>query len=74
MGSVPEACMNSLYSEDEIPQDKQKQLIKRVKQLVREGVLKERDWFAIYDILLNACEREKARTVEQFLIAGLNKD
>lgn len=66
--------MDFLYSEDDIPQDKRKQLVRRVKELVREGILKERDWVAIYDILLNACEREKARTVEQLLIAGLNKD
>ena len=68
------AEMFYIGSEAAIPQDKREQLIGRITQLTEEGILKERDWFAIYDILLNACEREKARTVEEYLIAGLNKD
>lgn len=57
-----------------LTQEKKEQLIRRVTEVADSGALKMSDWMAIYDILLEACEREKAETMEQVLINSLSED
>lgn len=59
--------------ETRIDEEKKDQLIGRIEQLYAEGVLRVRDWIAIYDIMLEACERDKAETLEDILVDSLNE-
>ena len=59
--------------ESRIDQEKKDQLVMRIEQLYAEGVLRVRDWLKMYDIMLEACERDKAETLEEILVDSLNK-
>lgn len=50
-----------------ITDEQRDQLINRINQLYDEGVMRVRDWMAMYDIMLEACERDKAETVEKYI-------
>ena len=54
--------------ERKLDEEKRDHLVNRINQLYEEGVLRVRDWLAMYDIMLEACERERADTMEQMLI------
>ena len=60
--------------ETELTEEKKEQLIRRVTEAAESGTLKMKDWMDIYDILLAALEREKAVTMEQFLIDSLAEE
>ena len=64
-------CWGDCMVGEELPQEKKEQLINRVTKLANEGILEAEDWFAIYDILLNACHREEIRSMEQYLMGCL---
>ena len=59
---------------DKITDEKLEQLIGRLRQLHAEGTLRNRDWMAMYDIMLEACERDKAETLEQYIAERLNEE
>ena len=50
-----------------ITDEQRDQLINRINQLYDEGVMRVRDWMAMYDIMLEACERDKAETMEKYI-------
>lgn len=56
----------------ELTEDKKKQLIDRVTECANGGILRSGDWFAIYDILLEATHREHMRAVEEYVIEQVN--
>lgn len=51
--------------------EKKEQLLMRVKEALDNDVLSLVDWMAIYDVLLEACEREKAEVLEQYMVERL---
>ena len=53
--------------EKRIDDEKCEQLIGRIREAHAEGVLKIRDWIAMYDLLVDAYEREKAETYERIV-------
>lgn len=55
----------------ELTQEKKDQLIQRITDLLEENVLKMPDWCAMYGIMLEACEREKAVSMENYLMCCL---
>lgn len=55
----------------ELTEEKRDQLIQRITDLTRDKILRTRDWIAIYDVLLNACEREEAAEKEKMLEAQI---
>lgn len=57
-----------------ITETQRDQLINRINQLYDEGVIRVRDWMAMYDIMLEACERDKAETVEKYIEECLNPE
>ncbi len=67
-------CWGERMKDLELTQEKREQLICRVTELANNGVLKVPDWMAIYDILLEACHREKIMTMEQYLIDSLTEE
>ena len=58
---------------EKIDEGKRDQLIRRINELYEGGVLKIRDWMAMYEIMIDACEREKAVTMEQYLMHSLEE-
>lgn len=58
--------------EKRISEAQRDKLIERINGLYNEGVIRIQDWMAIYEILLAACERDKAETYEQIIIERLN--
>ena len=50
-----------------ITETQRDQLINRINQLYDEGVIRIRDWMAMYDIMLEACKRDKAETMEKYI-------
>lgn len=58
----------------QIDGEKLEHLIMRIREVYENGALKIRDWMAIYELLIDACEREKAATLEKILIESLNGD
>ena len=58
---------------EELTAEQKEQLIQRITDLLDTGVLKSKDWCAMYDIMLGACEREKATTMEDYLIGCLEE-
>ena len=59
---------------EKIDEVKRDQLLRRINELYDAGVLKIRDWMSIYDILVNACERESAEAYERYMIDSLSED
>lgn len=57
-----------------LTEEKKEQLLMRVKEALDNDVLNLVDWMAIYDVLLEACEREKAETLERYLAECLKGD
>lgn len=55
-----------------ITEEQRDQLIGRINELYDEGVLRIRDWCAMYDIMLEACERDKAETYEELVMNRIN--
>ena len=53
--------------EKKLSDEKVEQMIGRICDAHAKGILKIRDWMSIYDILIDACEREKADTLERYL-------
>lgn len=49
-------------------------LIGRINELCDKGVLRMRDWIAMYDLMLEACERDKAETLEEYLTETLKDE
>lgn len=54
-----------------LTEEKKEQLLMRVKEALDNDVLNLVDWMAIYDVLLEACEREKAEVFEQYMVERL---
>ena len=53
--------------------EKQKdRMSERINELYNEGVLKVRDWMAIYDVFISACNAEEARTYEELLTDSIS--
>lgn len=65
-------CWGERMKAIELTQEKKDQLIRRVKELLDDNVLKAPDWCAMYDIMLEACEREKALSMENYLMSCLD--
>ena len=60
--------------EKQLDREKLEHLIMRIREVYDNGALKIRDWMGIYNLLIDACERERAATVENILIESLNGD
>ena len=67
-------CWGEQMKDLELTQEKKEQLIRRITDLLEQNVLKVPDWCAMYDIMLEACEREKALSMENYLIDCLDGD
>ena len=52
---------------ERISEKQRDQLIGRIRDLCNNGVMRRRDWIAMYDIMLEACERDKVETLEEYL-------
>lgn len=59
---------------EKIDEEKRDQLIRRINELYESGVLKIRDWMAIYEIFINACNREAANAYEDYMLHILEED
>lgn len=57
-----------------ISEEQRDQLIVRINELYDNGVLKIRDWIAMYDLMLEACERDSIATYEQIVEASINSE
>lgn len=57
-----------------IDEDKRDGLIKRINELYDNGVLKVRDWMAIYEVFIAACNREAAESYERYMINSVSED
>ena len=60
--------------EKRIDEEKRDQLVRRINELYEEGVLRIRDWMAMYEILINACQREEAETMERIIEDRINAE
>lgn len=60
--------------EKRIDEEKRDQLVRRINELYEEGVLRIRDWMAMYEILINACQREEAETMENIIAGRINAE
>ena len=56
---------------ERIDETKRDQLIGRINELYDQGVLKIRDWMAIYEILISACDRGAAEAYEQYVVDSI---
>ena len=55
-----------------LTQEKKEQLLFRVKEaLFEKDMLDMTDWMKIYDVLLNACQREEAEVYERYMEESL---
>lgn len=59
---------------DKITDERFDQLIVRLRQLHAEGTLRNRDMMAMYDLMLEACQRDEAETLERYLSESLKGD
>ena len=59
---------------EKIDDEKCEQLIGRIREAHAKGVLKIRDWIAMYDLLIDAYEREKAETYESIIANSINAE
>ncbi len=59
---------------EELTVEQKEQLLQRITDLLDTGVLKSQDWCAMYDLMRAACEREKAVTMEDYLISCMEGD
>lgn len=59
---------------DKITDERFEQLIVRLRQLHAEGTLRNRDMMAMYDLMLEACQRDEAETLERYLTESLNAE
>lgn len=57
-----------------IDEEKRDGLIKRINELYDNGVLKIRDWIAIYEVFIAACNREKAESFEKYMINSISEE
>ena len=60
--------------EKQIDEEKRDQLVRRINELYEEGVLRIRDWMAMYEILINACQRDEAETMERIIEDRINAE
>lgn len=60
--------------EQRIDEGKLEKLIGRIREAYDNGVLRVRDWMAMYDLLIDACEREKAAAMEQYIVEVINEE
>ena len=60
--------------EQRIDEEKLEQLVGRIREAYENGLLRISDWLAMYEILINACERDKAETMEEYLADALKID
>ena len=60
--------------EKQLDEEKLEHLLMRIREVYDNGALKIRDWMAMYELLIDACEREKAATLESILIESLNEE
>ena len=60
--------------EQRIDDEKCEQLIARIREAHGNGALKIRDWIAMYDLLIEACEREKAEALEDYITEQINSE
>lgn len=67
-------CWGERMEEMELTQEQKDHLVERITELLEENVLKMPDWCAMYDIMLEACEREKALSMEHYLMCCLDGD
>lgn len=63
----------SILELPDIPEKRRKQLVKRVEELAEEGILKPIDWWKIYEIMIDACERASAEVYEDYLVESLKE-
>ena len=56
-----------------ITEEQRDKLIGKIHWMYDEGVMRIRDWMAMYEIMIDACEREKAVTMEQYLMHSLEE-
>ena len=56
-----------------IDDEKRDEMIRRIYDLCDEGILKIRDWLAIYDIFIHACDREAANAYEDYMLHSLEE-
>jgi hypothetical protein len=59
---------------DKITDERFEQLIVRLRQLHAEGTLRYRDMMAMYDLMIEACQRDEAETLERYLTESLKGD
>ena len=57
-----------------ISEEQRDQLIGRINELYDNGVLRMRDWIGMYDIMLEACERDEAETYENIITGRINAE
>lgn len=57
-----------------ISEEQLDQLIRRIKELYDMGVLRISDWIGMYNIMVEACARDKAETYESIIINSFNGD
>lgn len=60
--------------EKQLDEEKLEHLVTRIREVYDNGALKIRDWIAMYELLIDACEREKAATMEKILIDCLHEE
>lgn len=56
-----------------LTEERKTQLIARVKQCLDADALNLHDWLKIYNILLEACERERIDTLELMLMESIKE-
>ena len=54
-----------------LTEEKKAQLLRRVKECLDEDTLDLTDWMKIYDVLLEACERQSAKIYEDMLTSSV---
>ena len=59
---------------DKITDERFEQLIVRLRQLHAEGTLRNRDLMEMYNLMLAACQRDEAETLERYLAESLNAE
>ena len=57
-----------------IDEAKRDGLIRRINELYDNGVLKIRDWMAIYEVFIAACNREAAESFEKYMINSISEE
>ena len=63
MQDIPEEELNK-----KLDDEKKVNLLKRVQEAIENDALCIRDWLGIYEILLNAIQREEAVSTENYLM------